>query len=726
MTDLKEDSAPWAGAESLTANVSGADSSTDGRAREIREALEHARALARDGVPIRRALPAPPGSKNEFLHPTGWQEDTSVAASLAAIDAWRTGDALCAVMGVVCDGIDTDPRHGGAASASALRAAGMWPRVYGRQRTPAGGTHDLVAPLNVGSPVGFQPGIDLRGGLREPLPSGSMGRGFIYIAPTVRVSKADGVPRPYVWEIRPDLNALVAGESDDTGEALAEVIRDRSAWRSSAARVSSSLRSSDLFAGPSNRNGLWTREQAEASLEQALTEIREAHDGSIRKTLFERTCHVARFYPNFYSYEELESRLLSAVRETAYDGDTNPRSWNAEYAIREGVKKSVANNPRAEIDEGGTRKVNGSTGEAPAKLGLVRERASSIKIRRTRYVWEGRCPVGVMTFLAGREGTGKSTVAYDLAARLTRGELPGEFMGQPRSVIVCAGEDSWEHTIAPRLIAVNADLDSVFRVRAQTVDGPMDIVLPRDVSEVTEMVREDNVGMIILDPLMSMLDKKMNSDKYQEVYTALKPVIQMAELTGVAIIGITHLNKTAGTDPLSRMMASRAFSTAPRSVLITHLDDSEDESGDDFAGPNNQPREKFILGHEKHNLGPKARTLAYHIEAKEVGWDDGPIISSRIVWDGESKNTVAAAMNGENRKRSPAVGNAETWLRAKLTQLGGFAEAQMIKKEAEKDGLSWTSVERASRRDGFVKVPPSPGVPARWQLAGVDLDRDSE
>ena len=43
----------------------------------------------------------------------------------------------------------------------------------------------------------------------------------------------------------------------------------------------------------------------------------------------------------------------------------------------------------------------------------------------------------------------------------TRGYLPGACFGTPRAAIVVATEDSWEHTIVPRLMAAGADLTYV-------------------------------------------------------------------------------------------------------------------------------------------------------------------------------------------------------------------------------------------------------------------------
>src|SRR4051812_7515384 len=85
-------------------------------------------------------------------------------------------------------------------------------------------------------------------------------------------------------------------------------------------------------------------------------------------------------------------------------------------------------------------------------------RAADIKPQPVRWLWPGRLAVGSLALLAGREGVGKSTIAYWLAARVTRGDLPGAYCGAPRQVAIVATEDSWAHTVVPRLKAAGADL----------------------------------------------------------------------------------------------------------------------------------------------------------------------------------------------------------------------------------------------------------------------------
>jgi AAA domain len=97
---------------------------------------------------------------------------------------------------------------------------------------------------------------------------------------------------------------------------------------------------------------------------------------------------------------------------------------------------------------------------------LRAERFLEVKAEATRWLWDGRIPLGTATLLVGREKLGKSTLSTELAARLSRGELPGDL--QAAAALVVSYEDSASRTIKPRLMAANADLSRVHRVVAGT------------------------------------------------------------------------------------------------------------------------------------------------------------------------------------------------------------------------------------------------------------------
>lgn len=176
-----------------------------------REGIRVASLLIDAGVPIfaaERAMkdsewdPRGGTGKTGYWLPKEWQNTPPGGAGL---DFWHKGLALCAVMGVVFDGLDVDPIHGGKKSAKAMRNAGTWPEPVGRQRTPSGGYHDLIPCLGVASLDALDVGVDLKAGK----PDGT-GRGFLFIAPTVKLSKVDSELRRYYWQRPPRLDRVIA------------------------------------------------------------------------------------------------------------------------------------------------------------------------------------------------------------------------------------------------------------------------------------------------------------------------------------------------------------------------------------------------------------------------------------------------------------------------------------------------------------------------------------
>src|SRR6185295_4448454 len=131
------------------------------------DALEHARALVRAGIPVFAAAPCPdgcttPGHRNtEFHLPKAWQQ---IRPSMRQVERWKPGWALAAIGGWTADFIDVDDHHGGDVSEKMLRENGGWPRYFGVQSTPSGGKHYLISPLHERRNANVLPGVDYQGG----------------------------------------------------------------------------------------------------------------------------------------------------------------------------------------------------------------------------------------------------------------------------------------------------------------------------------------------------------------------------------------------------------------------------------------------------------------------------------------------------------------------------------------------------------------------------------
>lgn len=290
-------------------------------------------------------------------------------------------------------------------------------------------------------------------------------------------------------------------------------------------------------------------------------------------------------------------------------------------------------------------------GEAPTRRVNLFS-ANKVRVRPVRWIWEGRMPAGALTLLAGREGGGKSSCAYDVAASLTRGVLPGCCYGHPRSVIVAATEDSWEHTIAPRLMAARAELGLVYRVEVESSEGPAEVVLPVDLDELVRVGKDVGAALFLLDPLLSRLSPGLDTHKDAEVRRALEPLVRASNQADWATVGIIHLSKAAVTDPLQMVMGSRAFPAVARSVL--------------FVGNTPNTHRRRMLGQIKNNLGQFAPSLFFEIEGERVAdTPEGPVWTSRVRWGDESTLSVPEILQGANAERlvettfSPAIARSD-------------------------------------------------------------------
>lgn len=344
-------------------------------------------------------------------------------------------------------------------------------------------------------------------------------------------------------------------------------------------------------------------------------------------------------------------------------------------------------------------------------------RASAIAVRPVRWLWADRMPLGSLGLIGGREGIGKTTCAYTLAGEVTRGTLPGVFSGQPRAVGIAATEDSWSHTIVPRLMAAGADLDLVYRIDVHTASGvDSTLTLPRDLDALGRLARSVDMALLILDPLLSRLDSSLNTHVDAEVRVALEPLTKLADENGLCVLGLIHVNKSTSSDPLTMLMASRAFAAVARFVLFVMADPDTDGLR--------------LLGQPKNNLGrTDLPTLAFNISGACVAQtDEGPVWTTRLHWLGETDRTIDDAItSASNPGTDPgATSEATDWLQDYLASQGGAAESKLAKDEGRKAGHSEDAIKRASKRLR-VKVI-SAGFPRRtsWKLSPQSAQGDGE
>ncbi len=331
--------------------------------------------------------------------------------------------------------------------------------------------------------------------------------------------------------------------------------------------------------------------------------------------------------------------------------------------------------------------------------------ADQIVPRSVTWVWNGRVPLRAITVLAGDPGLGKSTIALDLAACLSRGRAEGDLFGQAVSSLIASAEDAPAQSLIPRLMAAEANLGMVHIVEVHRQGLVSGLTLePKVLTNLAERMREVDAKLLVIDPLSAHLPAQVNSWRDQDIRRVLSLLSQLAENLAAAVLLIVHLNKREEADVLARVSGSMGIVAAARSVLF---------AGPDQQAPNGETR---LLAHAKCNLGPCSASLRYKIEARTMTVDDGEsVTTSRSVWLGvapgvSSSDLLSRPDQGRGSKRQAA----EAWLRRLLIE--GSRSQEDIAREADQVGFSWGTVRRAKESLGIKGKKQGFEGPWMWEL----------
>jgi hypothetical protein len=333
---------------------------------------------------------------------------------------------------------------------------------------------------------------------------------------------------------------------------------------------------------------------------------------------------------------------------------------------------------------------------------------ADVQPRKVSWLWYGRIPLGRISLLVGRPGSGKSFVACDLAARVST-NAPWPDPGLDRAplgdtLLICA-EDDPADTIRPRLDAAGADCRRVHLLRAAKVvsdDGGEQLVA-FDLSNV-DLIR-DALGqlpgckLVVVDPIGSFLGGQVDSNKDNTVRSLLMPLAAIASEYGVAVVLVCHTRKALAPFADDMPLGSRAFVGLSRSVL--HV----------AADPGDERRKLLLPG--KCNLCPPPPGLAFRIvgDPGRLEWEPDPV-------EGIRADDIVTAAAGRQSGRGPeaeARAQAAEWLTDLLHN--GPMLVKAIKAEAQAAGLRWRTVRRAQESLGVVVRRRGFGSAGAWEWA---------
>lgn len=353
-------------------------------------------------------------------------------------------------------------------------------------------------------------------------------------------------------------------------------------------------------------------------------------------------------------------RTLAELKEA------DPKTWNDdELAL---VKAAF-----------GPGKVPHANGDSRGAM-LITRNLSDISSIPIRWLWPGVIPLGKLTLFVGDPGVGKSLLTLDVASRVTSGRTwPDGTAACPLGeVLLLSAEDDPADTIRPRLDAAGA-IPSLIHLVEGVKDGRGKRLfnLADDVAKLDAEVSAET-RLVVIDPITAYLGGGIDSHVTSEVRGLLAPLAELAARHGVAVLGVSHLNKGNG-NAMYRTTGSLAWVAAARSVWAV---------GRDQENP-----DRLVMLPVKMNLARDEGGFAYGI----VCFDEAP----RVAWEaarvhGNADDLLQRDLPGAKNERQ----EAKDWIQEELTD--GELPAKDVFRDADAAGIARATLRRAEKELGVV------------------------
>lgn len=352
---------------------------------------------------------------------------------------------------------------------------------------------------------------------------------------------------------------------------------------------------------------------------------------------------------------------------------------------------------------------------------------AEVTFKPLEWAWQGMIPRGKLSLLTGDPGVGKSLVALQIAAMVSRGDrLPpgisevaasteteaiasGEAKSdgnenvssnaepRPQAVVLLSAEDAVDDTILPRLMGAGADLSKVFHWREpefsrqppaesdgdKTADKSADPSfrlsrhLPRFEASLKRIQEKGlELGLIVIDPIDRYFGP---ADKKKDRIEVIRKLVHLAARTGAAVLVIANTSWKAGNGSASAII--QEITNSARSVLMV-AQDLEDET------------QRMVLP-VKMNLSATPPGAIFTIEDGVVRWKSEPITMT-----GDQYVTQARVKlkNPLVREEVYEIQRVTNWLRDELTP--GRASSIWVRHRAASYDIAYGTLRRAFKNLG--------------------------
>jgi hypothetical protein len=343
-----------------------------------------------------------------------------------------------------------------------------------------------------------------------------------------------------------------------------------------------------------------------------------------------------------------------------------------------------------------TREIKRGTKIDSAEAAVIVNLAD-VEPERIEWVWPGRIARGKLALIIGNPDLGKSFLALDITARISRGtSWPDGGHTPVGDVVLLSAEDGLSDTIRPRLDGLGADVARVHALTAiRSGDTERAFDLARDLQELAQVIVRRQPTLVVIDPISAYIGK-VDAYRDNEVRAVLGPLATLAERYRVAVIGIMHLSKDHQRQAIHRALGSVAFVAAARVVLAVAKD------------PDNE--ERRLLTPVKANLSGPVATLAFKVISDSITglpvtvWESAPV-------EGVNADMLLGAPQPAAAREERR--DAEAFLLRSLAC--GEVTATHVLSAAEQEGISQKTLKRAKRKLGITsRHEGQPGKGGAW------------
>jgi hypothetical protein len=301
---------------------------------------------------------------------------------------------------------------------------------------------------------------------------------------------------------------------------------------------------------------------------------------------------------------------------------------------------------------------------------------ADVKEERLEWLWPKRIPQGALTIIAGHPGASKSTLSLDLIARVSTGrEWPdGSPSSGPADCVLVQIEDDIASTVFARLRTAEADFSRVHVLEdIETGRGDREEWSLEYADLLKAKIIETKASLIVLDPLSCFMGNVGDGNDPMKIRRALRPLVDLARETRVAVVAIAHPNKGTASKAQYAVSGSHALVAVARAAWMVYVD--------------REDKDRRLFLNAKMNLARDVGGLAYRV--RDV------LDHPRIEWDSRPVDISADDYQRIENEADSKVDGAAGWILEKL--VGGPVSSNELEAMAKEEKIAWRSIQRAKK-----------------------------